>query len=539
MGKYGTNYDGFGAFEGGVNADKGAPLLSTNSDGATSLLMGAPLIREIQAGVANGDFAITPDDASSTITSTNPLPYWTFTDVSSAGAITCAIVADSSNASGNVLRWSVAGATTTGKSATITRYVSVPGSRNREFVFVPEMTVLAATVSTVINSTIGFTWYKSDGVTTTGTGNTSSTANTFTVIGAGPTTITAGISPAVNLAAPSDAAFMLITITVATTGTVSAGAKTLDLAEVRVASGQSDVYVAENTTPATYGPSRFRQANGTLTLQPNLGGSGAFDVSGTLTNTVSSTDKLTILGGNIQSIGTATGSNVLQTFVTTDSNNRFKLEQNGVMSWGSGSAAVDTNLYRNAASELKTDDDFTSTGVITGAAVASNGSVTAAGAMTATNISLSGANGLRHDTPATTSGTGQIAGEAMWVLVSGTQYQLRRSTGTSWARFKDNIQPTSITPEQFAALNFVQFDWNRAALLEQYPDLDSVDASKQHGLLLDQLVNVLPEAVQHPTNSTDTETVNWHAVHIASMVALQDAIKRIAELEERLAALES
>ena len=539
MGKYGTNYDGFGAFEGGVNADKGAPLLSTNSDGATSLLMGAPLIREIQAGVANGDFAITPDDASSTITSTNPLPYWTFTDVSSAGAITCAIVADSSNASGNVLRWSVAGATTTGKSATLTRYVSVPGSRNREFVFVPEMTLLAATASTVINSTIGFTWYKSDGVTTTGTGNTSSTANTFTVIGAGPTTITAGISPAVNLAAPSDAAFMLITITVATTGTVSAGAKTLDLAEVRVASGQSDVYVAENTTPATYGPSRFRQANGTLTLQPNLGGSGAFDVSGTLTNTVSSTDKLTILGGNIQSIGTATGSNVLQTFVTTDSNNRFKLEQNGVMSWGSGSAAVDTNLYRNAASELKTDDDFTSTGVITGAAVASNGSVTAAGAMTATNISLSGANGLRHDTPATTSGTGQIAGEAMWVLVSGTQYQLRRSTGTSWARFKDNIQPTSITPEQFAALNFVQFDWNRAALLEQYPDLDSVDASKQHGLLLDQLVNVLPEAVQHPTNSTDTETVNWHAVHIASMVALQDAIKRIAELEERLAALES
>jgi hypothetical protein len=438
-----------------------------------------------------------------------------------------------------VLRWSVAGATTTGKSAKLTRYVSVPGSRNREFVFVPEMTLLAATASTVINATIGFTWYKSDGVTTTGTGNTSSTANTFTVIGAGPTTITVGISPAVNLAAPSDAAFMLITITVATTGTVSAGAKTLDLAEVRIASGQSDVYVAENTTPATYGPSRFRQANGTLTLQPNLGGSGAFDVSGTFSDTVSSTDKTTILGGNIQSIGTATGSNVLQTYVTTDANNRFKLEQNGVMSWGSGAAAVDTNLYRNGPSELKTDDDFTSTGVVTAAAVASNGAVTATGAMSATNISLTGTNGVRHDTPATTSGTGQIAGEAMWVLVSGTNYQLRRSTGTSWARFKDNIQPTSITPEQFAALNFVQFDWNRAALLEQYPDLDSVDASKQHGLLLDQLVNVLPEAVQHPTNSTDTETVNWHAVHIAAMVALQDAIKRIADLEERLAALES
>lgn len=370
MGKYGTNYDGFGAFEGGVNADKGAPLLSTNSDGATSLLMGAPLIREIQAGVANGDFAITPDDASSTITSTNPLPYWTFTDVNSAGAITCAIVADSSNASGNVLRWSVAGATTTGKSATLTRYVSVPGSRNREFVFVPEMTVLAATASTVINSTIGFTWYKSDGVTTTGTGNTSSTANTFTVIGAGPTTITAGISPAVNLAAPSDAAFMLITITVATTGTVSAGAKTLDLAEVRVASGQSDVYVAENTTPATYGPSRFRQANGTLTLQPNLGGTGAFavsgnqtvsgtlDVSGALSDTVSANNKTVITGSNIQSTGSTTGDNVLQTFVTSDANNRFKLEQNGKISWGPGSGAVDVSLTRSVAGEIQVGGDL-------------------------------------------------------------------------------------------------------------------------------------------------------------------------------------
>jgi hypothetical protein len=33
MGKYGTNLEGFGAFEGGVNADKGAPLVSTSSDG--------------------------------------------------------------------------------------------------------------------------------------------------------------------------------------------------------------------------------------------------------------------------------------------------------------------------------------------------------------------------------------------------------------------------------------------------------------------------------------------------------------------------
>ena len=91
MGKYGTNLEGFGAFEGGVNADKGAPLVSTSSDGETALLFGPAALREIQAGVANGDFAIPPDAAGDTITAENPLPYWTFTDVNSAGAITCKI----------------------------------------------------------------------------------------------------------------------------------------------------------------------------------------------------------------------------------------------------------------------------------------------------------------------------------------------------------------------------------------------------------------------------------------------------------------
>jgi hypothetical protein len=98
VGKYGTNLEGFGAFEGGVNADKGAPLVSTNSDGETSLLFGPAALREIQAGCANGDFAIPPDEADATITDENPLPYWTFTDVNSAGAITCAVVTDASAA---------------------------------------------------------------------------------------------------------------------------------------------------------------------------------------------------------------------------------------------------------------------------------------------------------------------------------------------------------------------------------------------------------------------------------------------------------
>jgi hypothetical protein len=132
VGKYGTDLTGFGAFEGGVNADKGAPLVSTSSDGETALLFGPAALREIQAGVANGDFAIPPDAAGDTITAENPLPYWTFTDTSSAGAITCKIE-NATSASSNMLTWTVAANTPTGKTATISRYIPVPSSRDASY----------------------------------------------------------------------------------------------------------------------------------------------------------------------------------------------------------------------------------------------------------------------------------------------------------------------------------------------------------------------------------------------------------------------
>jgi len=51
--------------------------------------------------------------------------------------------------------------------------------------------------------------------------------------------------------------------------------------------------------------------------------------------------------------------------VTGDGNARWFTQIDGKTWWGPGSGAVDTNLYRNAANELKTDDAFTATGDIT------------------------------------------------------------------------------------------------------------------------------------------------------------------------------
>jgi hypothetical protein len=273
MGKYGTDLTGFGAFEGGVNADKGAPLVSTSSDGEKALLFGPAALREIQAGVANGDFAIPPDAAGDTITEENPLPYWTFTDVNSAGAITAAIVADANAGSGNVLRFTVASGTLTGKSATLTRYIPVASSASRSFSFYAEATFEGGTNSTQANAKLTCEFYKSDGVTATGTAFESGT-ETFSQL-QGATGITApdlyAVAPDLTACtAPSDAAYLKITITIATVATQSA-TRVVDLTEVRVANGLPELVLTDKVDPATYPPAFLSAVQVELNIQNGSG----------------------------------------------------------------------------------------------------------------------------------------------------------------------------------------------------------------------------------------------------------------------------
>ena len=271
MGKYGTNLEGFGAFEGGVNADKGAPLVSTSSDGEKALLFGPAALREIQAGVANGDFAIPPDAAGDTITEENPLPYWTFTDVNSAGAITCAVVADSGSGSGSILRWSIANATTTGKSAQISRYIPIPSSRDRSLSVYPNAYVSEA-LGTNARFRITYSYVKQD-LTATGTGATGTNAAVGLLA---PT-------PGVSANAPADAAYVYIIITAETTGTTAA--LTGDLAEVKLASFFSVLQITDNANPSTYSPATIEQGDGDIYIAAN-GGSGDINLRGNTNVTI-------------------------------------------------------------------------------------------------------------------------------------------------------------------------------------------------------------------------------------------------------------
>jgi len=386
MGKYGTNVTGLGAYEGGVNNDKGAPLVANNTDGETSLLFGPAALREIQTGVANGSWEVTPDQATATVTEENPIPYWTFTDTNSSGAITCAIVADASSGSSNTLRWSITAGSANSLSAKLTRFLPVAATRNRAFAYSPEVNTNAATNTAIATIRMQAQFYKPDQTTTTGTAIDSGII-TFATLGTGSNWLTGSYTTA--NAAPADAAYCLITITVATAAAGTVIASTVDIPEVRLIRGDQTNLFAEYTTPGTYAPTLVRQVNGTLQISPNAG-TGAVQIGGALNLDTRHTI-------------TASGASAIQ-FTRNDTSNRSNITVGRIF------PGDQTTRY--------IDDDGTYTTVSASLLV---GSTCQADGFRATAI------------PTTTNTTNA----AIWVLNSGTDYTLRRNTSS--ARYKTNI----------------------------------------------------------------------------------------------------
>jgi len=477
VGKYGTNLEGFGAFEGGVNADKGAPLVSTSSDGETALLFGPAALREIQAGVANGDFAIPPDDGSATITAENPLPYWTFTDTSSVGKITCAIVDDASSGSSNTLRWSITAASANSLSAKLTRFIPVASTRNRAFAYSPEVNTFGATNTAISTIRMQAQFYKADQTTTTGS-SIDSGVITFATLGTGSNWLT-GTYTTAN-AAPSDAAFCLVTITVSTAAAGAVVASTVDIPEVRLIRGDQTNLFAEYTTPATYAPTLVRQVNGVLQISPNAG-----------TGNVTLGGDLTISGGDLN-LDTSHTIRTLNTgsvqFTRNDTGNRSSITVGRVF------PGTQTTRY--------IDDDGTYTTVSASLLV---GATCQADGFRATAI------------PTTTNTTNA----AIWVLNAGTDYTLRRNTSS--ARYKTNIVDADAAVLEAA----------KKIKPRHYESTIEDEAGETRlGFIAEEVLAAgLSHAVGYDGNG-QVETIDATAL-IAALYA------RVNDLEARLAALEA
>ena len=438
MGKYGTNLEGFGAFEGGVNADKGAPLVSTSSDGETSLLFGPAALREQQAGVANGDFAIPPDAAGDTITEENPLPYWTFTDVNSAGAITCAVVADSSAGSGNILRWTITTGTTTGKSAQISRYIPIATSRDRALTIVPDAYVSEA-LGTNARFRLTYSYVKQD-LTTTGTGAT----------GVRGTVGSLGATFGTTNTAPSDAAYVYLVITAETTGTTAA--LTGDLAEVKLRSFFSAFFITDNNDSATYKAAAFEQGGGNLIIGAN-GGTGQTAIAGTFNVSGNATFSSDIgFDGVIYGTSSLSGPNIN----LAGTNNRL---------WAVSASAADLTA--------------STTGSVAGILITKS----TAGQPT-TNINGTGttdafADALRNGGIASDNTNGRF------YVYNGGAWKYAALTTPSDSRLKEEITDITGALDTLRQLMPVAFKWKRP---EAHPHTDAVDDDgKRLGFIADQV----------------------------------------------------
>lgn len=102
--------------------------------------------------------------------------------------------------------------------------------------------------------------------------------------------------------------------------------------------------------------------------------------------------------------------------VTADADDRLTIDSNGKLNWGSGAAAQDTDLYRNAANELKTDDNFTST-----ISLSLGGSQLVAGGVGVLGLNNAGT------APTSTPSGGAVAyaksGSVKWRGADGADYQ--------------------------------------------------------------------------------------------------------------------
>ena len=454
MGKYGTNLEGFGAFEGGVNADKGAPLVSTSSDGETALLFGPAALREIQAGVANGDFAIPPDAAGDTITEENPLPYWTWTP---ATGITAAIVTDSGSGSGNILRVTMAAGTYASKTVgVLSRIIPIATSRARDSVYVPLVSLKNAGASSQFECTYQ---YLTQDLTNTGTAMTRAFAGvTATITTYSPDSLT-------NAHAPADAAYLKISIGIGQLAGTYASPPTADLCEVRVVSGNPFIYIANRNTPAAAPAVLEYTVNGLQSSIPfytTASGSefASLEVTGTLFAGEVSSDSTVTARTDIGMGGSLYGSTALNgpSIVLGGTNTRLWAVSNS-----------------SGAADLISTTSGTRAGILITKSVTGQPTTTING----TGATDAFADALRNGGLAVDTTNSRLYAYA------GGAWKFAALTTPSDSRLKEEITAITGALDTLRQLVPVAFKWKRP---EAHPRTDAVaDDGKRLGFIADQV----------------------------------------------------
>lgn len=152
-------------------------------------------------------------------------------------------------------------------------------------------------------------------------------------------------------------------------------------------------------------PFSVNRSNGVVTIGGTSGTSNGLVVNrnGGIALTI---NQLAAAATVLNAVGADTSSQAFGTRVSGDASGRFAAYTTGLMEWGSGAAARDTNLYRVSADTLKTDDKF----VIGTPGTTAGSAVTIDGTQTLTNKTVSGASNTFSAIPnSAITGLGSLA----------------------------------------------------------------------------------------------------------------------------------
>ena len=487
-----------GASLAGITDDLGNPLVSPDTFGGSAFVLGPSVYRLIVAGVSNGDIASPPADATALLSDDNPLPFFTWDNTGGTG-ITAQVVANGTASSGNALRITIGTAVTSG-TATLTRIEPITGTGDRGFAFIPQMTAIGTlSGGTAALADLYFSWLAPDQSTVVGTAPTAQTLDFQSFYSQSAVTLSAG-SDAYSAAgiyncAPVGSKFLKMTarfrVTAAGTGII---ARTLDITDFAIAVGEPILYLAELTDPNVYGAGFIQQDQGSITIESGGGtalaskigavrigngdaqfgdstygyiqldagptgtiqlSAGDVDADGAITTVGNANIGGTVNVAAISSAATTTSDLVLQatgsdvyvqdTNVANGTNPRILFRDKsgtfyagvksgaaGVVQFLSGSSA--TTYAQAWAARFYPMNGSTASRYIfdDGTNTAFSGSVLT-GTLTSTGV-VTGDNFTGNAITGTTATTNA----AIWVLTSGTTYNLRRNTSS--ARYKTNIE---------------------------------------------------------------------------------------------------
>jgi hypothetical protein len=444
--------------------------------------------------------------------------------------ITASIVADATVASGAKLRFSIPAGTGVGQYLYFNRYVSVPGSVARTFTYQPRVAWKTTSSTAQVVATIFSQFYQTDIATTTGT--SASNSPTLATIAA-----TAGgvyetqVNPNVTGAVTADAAFVLIRFGVSVS-TLTTAAWSVDAHEVRIDRNGIQTVFTDQVVPDSYGYGVIYLNNGVLWISANeTGPSGSkpkmylSGASGVISIQPSGSDVI------LQDTNASNGTNPRLLFQDRTGTYYAGLKSGaaGVMQVLSGNATTTygqlwaARIYpmNGATASRYIYDDGTNTrftgpiygnSTVYGATGVQSGTTLTSG----TNILCGGV--ILDDTP---TGTTATTNAAIWVLISGTNYELRRNTSS--ARYK-----TSIVDADEAVLEAAK----KIKPRHYESTIPEEAGTTRLGFIAEEVEAAgLTHAVGYDGEGR-VDTIDPTAL-IAALYA------RVNELEERLAALES